>query len=510
MIQYIPGLKTVLNAKKEESFNFEFALDEYLPSVAEIIKTSVKTEKCTLNRNGTVLSADLYVKICIIYLSDFNGKIKNAVLKKDIHIDTRLNEDIEDDCICTFSHSIFSPMAKQVTTRKLSVSFLINGNFTVYQKTSTPVFCPDENSGICTLDRTLSVCEKSIYPEEQFDFSCDLTLDAGMPPASDVIFCDGVFSQVSCKHTEQGLEVNATLTINALYEAANQDSTTSSEYTTVSAAFPFTKTLESPLFEDDPQTSLYLDVNCVEPSVSFDPYGENRVIAFNTKYSIGANIYKTNECCAVTDAFIEKCSCCTDTKVVNYESFLKPVYSKTTQSAEINGDFSYIQNISDTFCKIHSVNFEQNEGKLFAAVKCNLDILAQGNDNKLIFPSHTCVLHVPVPETEFSDFEIIPEIFVSVPSCRTYLKDGKLYGDFDIVLDGAILRKNSVKVVEKVEKTEQENTPGNQSRIVIYYPPKDETVWDIAKKYSTNPAKLKKSNNLEGEEITDKKFIIIP
>ena len=511
MQQYIPELKTVFATKKEENYSFEFDLNEYLPSIHELIRTSVCAEKCTVSTTGSTCHALISLKISVIYLSDFNAKIKNAVFKEDIKMEIKTPDEIDDGCIFVFSHHIPSCTTKQITTRKISISFGINASLCVLDKHENLLYSDKENDNICTLDKTITVCEKNIFTEQHFDFPCELSLDSQKGAASDVIFCEGAFSDISCKCMDSSVQINARLTIHALYEVSKDDSQSSSAvYETVKADFDFSKVIDSDIFTNDSKVCVYLCVNSVEPSVSFDPYGENRVISFNTRYSVTANTYKDTECCVITDGFIEKCASSVSSSVLPYEVFSKPVFSKTTQTAEINGDFSKIQGISEAFCKILSVNFEQNEGKLFAAIKCNIELLAQSSENKLILPSFGCILHVQIPDVSVTSKEQIPEIFISVCSLKCYITGGKLYGDFDILLDGAILEKNSIRAVSNIEKKEDEKPTLNENELIIYYPSKDDSLWSIAKKYSANPEALKKLNKLESNSVDTRKFVIIP
>ena len=79
MQQYLSGEKVILSLKKDAEAGFEFVLPEYLPGLSRIVKTCVSTEKVSVRNEENSIFLDLLLKIGIIYISDFGGKIKNAV-----------------------------------------------------------------------------------------------------------------------------------------------------------------------------------------------------------------------------------------------------------------------------------------------------------------------------------------------------------------------------------------------------------------------------------------------
>lgn len=510
MQQYIPNETMVFNAKKEENYSYEFSLPEYLPSIARIIKTTIRTEKSQIITADDKAEVELGVKISVMYLSDFQGKIKNAVFRENIRMSLKELDENTRESVFVLSHHIFSSSSRPQSPRKISVSFSVFASVFAFKNLEIKSFSPNTDEGICSLTKKVSVCEKSVIPEQGFEFDTDLTLDSDKPPVAEVIFADAVFSDVTSVCRDDFLEISAKLVIHTLYENSLEDNSSSPSYQTVISEFPFTKTLDSSAFCKDSSNEIYIEVNTVEPSVSFDPYGENRVISFNTNYSIGVNTYKQAENEITTDAFSENYQSKANMTTLSYESLLGPISEKSTVTQEIKVDLKDMQNILDCLCKIQSVSFEQSEGKLFAAVKCRLEIFGTNSENELSITECTQLLHVPVPLPASKGTDLIPEIIVSIPNTKVYIKEGALFGEFDVAVNGVFLSKESENIVESLDQDTQKATNKDKSEIIIYYPPTDESLWSIAKKYAINPETIKKANKLETNSVKGKKMLIIP
>ena len=97
-----------------------------------------------------------------------------------------------------------------------------------------------------------------------------------------------------------------------------------------------------------------------------------------------------------------------------------------------------------------------------------------------------------------------------VASCFATLRDGQILLDADAETDGIILEKCRVDAIVGADIHYDSPKPQCKSEYIICYPSGSETLWDISKKYEISREELKKANNLESENISGRKTIIIP
>ena len=73
-----------------------------------------------------------------------------------------------------------------------------------------------------------------------------------------------------------------------------------------------------------------------------------------------------------------------------------------------------------------------------------------------------------------------------------------------------ITEQKKVGIVTSLLPIGEEDEVKKNNEIVIYYPSAGDTLWSIAKKYSTNPETIIKTNSLENDTISSKHIILIP
>ena len=109
---------------------------------------------------------------------------------------------------------------------------------------------------------------------------------------------------------------------------------------------------------------------------------------------------------------------------------------------------------------------------------------------------------------------MIPDDFdfsanASVIDIKGRTADGKLCADMEIMISYIVFGKkecNSVSVLSLMRDKPRKTDSG--AKIIMYYPSKGETLWDIAKKYGTTEAEIASANGLSGEP--DGSVLMIP
>ena len=218
MQQYLSGEALIFSAKKDNSFEYEFILPEYLPNISKIIKSSAWVEKCTFRQDTGSSFADTDICIRIIYVSDFGSKIKSALFRETVSIPLSDVQDNNSDASFFTSACVSNLIAKPVSPRKVSVSAVCHASVVGKTKSALPFFDAKDDDKICVLEKQLQICTKTTLSEQRAEYGADITLDASKPAVKDIICADAYFCSSSCKALEASLEYEAVFKILALYE----------------------------------------------------------------------------------------------------------------------------------------------------------------------------------------------------------------------------------------------------------------------------------------------------
>ncbi len=497
----------VYSSKKDDDFEFDFTLPEYLPGIARIIKTKIRFEKCVCHVENGKVTMDADACISVLYTSDFGGKIKSALFRESLTLTFR--DAPVDECVLVPSCYVSSISSKPFGTRKLHTKFTLHASVLGTKTFSKALLCDSECDGICLNKEKISVCSKASLPETVFDFDAETAIDKEKPAIEEIIFTDARVTHTRYECSDGVLRLEADIEAYVLYEISDDDGDTA---TYATAVFPtkIKQELDNPNVNEKTLCTLYLDIVSLDSAVSFDPYGENRLISFSLRYSVSGTLYNIGEFDITTDAFSERFEETPSISKHSFECISCPVSTSEKVSATIRGDFRDMYEISDVFTEIQSVSYENTDSKHFATTKCVLHIFGTNENGELCASDCPVTLHVPIKLSESAKGEVFPEVILCVSGCSATLKEGELSAEFIIDVCGVFLYHSSMRIIEDISENTEKPKDSRKGKVTIYYPSKDESLWSIAKRYSTNPERIKASNSLESDSISGKHILIIP
>ncbi len=512
MEHYLQERDVLFSSKNEAEKEFEFTLPEYLPGISGIIKTSVKPEKSTPCIENGETFLDVCLKFSIIYTSDFNGKIKNAVFDECIKLPFKDSFSAYENAALTPSCSVSGTASKMISPRKIHTRLNLVFGLRAEKHSDKEFYKQDTDDGIFIFKKPVDYCTRAAGIEYDGSFSAEITLGEKDAPASEIIFADAQFLDAETVCTDGRINCNANFLLHVLYELSETAESGSSDTPSyAAAAFPYSVKFD---FDDGKINDrfvceMHFDTGTCSSSVSFDSYGDSKVITLEIPYVASGSAFSKESIHIPCDAFSDKYECNIKTSSVCCEKFLMPIGEKVTLSEKIKTDISNISDISECSAKIVSVSFENNGGKFFAAAKCRVEVFGTSVTGNLSSIEALHTLHIPIGHSAFTASSIYPDVIISVPSAVCRIREGELWGEFTVSVKGAFFEKVCFDVIESIEKSEL-NTSTHDGKIIIYYPEGSETVWDISKKYRTNPDLLKKINGIEGENIQSMKTLMIP
>lgn len=510
MQQYLSSEALVFSAKKEGSREFEYALPEYLPGISRIIKSTASVEKAVSKYEADQLFCNIYLKVGIIYVSDFGEKIKSIFFDEIISVPMGTVADNDTENVTVPSSYISSVSARPQNPRKFTVSCNYNASTIVLRETNTQMLAESKEDGICTLRETKNLCKKITLSELHCEYSGETTLDSREKSVEEIVYADAVFCGASCTVSDSRIDYEGKFMLHIMYETENDNASENPLYSVVKIPISVKDSIENEKIKSSQQGFVYLDAAQPETSFSFDGYGENRVISFNLKYSVFPVLFEKYTAEASVDAFSEKNAGSPVISEVFVNIHRHTVSDNIRITETIKSDIKDIAQISDCVAKILSVTMEYSESKIFTAAKCLISTYGITKNAELTCSDNIVTLHIPIMQGTTIERSCVPEILLSVHNCAAEIREGALLCTFDISVDGVVTEKAGISVVTSME-TDGNTVPKKKNgEITICYPAQNETLWNIAKKHLVNPGAILRANNLENDDISSKHILLIP
>ena len=510
MQKYLTDEAVIYTAKSEADREFEWSLPEYLPGVSRIAKTDVQTEKCTFIKEGVSASLEIHLKFCVVYISDFEGRLKNAVFRESITLPFREAFEHKEDYTAIPSCYIGNLISKSTGARKISVKCTLFAGVYATAEVSRALYEKDEGADICVLKRQCEISRKITLGESYFEHEVQIYADKSKPDVGEIIYVSAVPSVSSAAVSDGELSFEAVFTLTAIYEASNSDDLGGLSYVTVCSDVSVKDVIKDDRFLSSFEPCIYIDVNSVEPAISYDAYGENNVLFFNIKYSLCGFLYSQENPEFVEDAFSDTCKSDTSMTSIPVQHISARISETLKLAQTVRCDIGDMQEVSESFARLLSARTENVDGKYFINAKCRVEVMGKNASGELICADCPATLHIPLDGGEKTSANDTPEVLLGIVSCKASLKEGGLLCDFEVSVKGFMISHSVITAVQDLTPEKEENTTRRNSEIIVCYPAKEELLWHIAKKYRTNPDKIRLANSLEDDDISSRHIIIIP
>lgn len=512
MQNVLSGEVLVYSAKSETNRDFEFVLPEYLPGISRIVKLDVQPEKCTFSAVSSQAQTELSLRICILYISDFNGKIKNATFNQTLSVPFSEPFNVDGEFTAAPSCHVMSSSVSVVTNRKLSVKCTILSSVSVFAPPKDLFVIDDGQENMCFLKQKKNVCTKTVIPEEYFEQEVQISFDSDKPSAGEVIYTSARFAGGSSVLSDGRLEFEAKVPVNILYEvsAEDADDPDNASYASCKATVVLNDVIHSERFSENASSYIYIDICSAEPAVSFDPYGSSKTIPLIIKYKVSGFLYDSHECEIITDAFSESCACTPVFTKTHLDSIQAKISQESNITVPVRADIKDLAQITWCNAAIHSVSMEYADGKFYANAKVVMDITGANISGEILAIDAPVLLHIPIDFSADPSKNSVPDLLLNISDCSVRVKEGSLEADFVIGIGGVMTEHTQQMLVSSLETDGNLPLLKNKGELIICYPCKDDCLWSIAKKYAVNPEKIRLANGLDNDAFDGKTILLIP
>jgi hypothetical protein len=301
------------------------------------------------------------------------------------------------------------------------------------------------------------------------------------------------------------ISYNGALTAEVLYESGAEDR----KYVSFSREVPVSGTVETDEAHED--SFILPDIEAV--NISFRPQtnelGETKTVELDFDYSVYFRIFGKESAEITTDAYSTLCETENEAESFRYtvpESF--KTFNFSFGESEECGEEGF-ENVIFATAEATLLSAEKAGNRTSVGGSITFYAIIEGAGGAFISKTVTFPFKAETDAGKYAElFSHTAKAYASGVSVRAV--GGKLYCDCEITVCLAIFgEKEAEALTSTVVYTDKPISKSRGFNIVLYYPTRGESLWSVAKKYSTTEAKLSAAN--DGiKEITAGNVIIIP
>ena len=493
------------NGCKEQPIDIDLTLPDYCPDVRRVLKCKVTPMISSKALNGDTLEIDGTVVINVLYTDPDCSCVR--CYEHNLPFNTVLNiKNPPSDCIVFTSTKTEYINCRALTPRRLD----LHGAFSICAKVVTKV----EKEIVTGVDgddiqqKIKAVPYTSLLGmgQQLTSISEDTPLTTGKPPVETVIRKDCKICITDVKLIPDKAMVKGDVWVKLLYVGDIEKGTTEQfEY-----SVPFNRIVDISGLDED--CICYIDPEINSVAVAFD--FENNNLSSDIKLTLSVLAYKKCETHCVSDTYSMKYDMQTATTGIYLPKICAEISDTLTEKTTLNFSDRQITSIIDLWCdNTPPLTLETVEGKPVLRGKLPINMIAVGADDDIFFAERS--VDVAFLVNTDSNNDNFASANAEVSTCVAALSYRLNGGDSidlraDIKLDGLITEDIITEYVSAAEANE--NTPPEKDRaaVVLYYTEKDESLWDIAKKYKTSLKSIAEENELGDKDRLDKGVLVLP
>lgn len=499
-------IENIIEKNTQIDVDVDIIVPDTKPDIRKILQIDADTDtaNCEIQNERVLLSGNVYFNV--IYLPD-NSELLQSIRLEVPFTDVVAVSGINTKMECDLSTDILSVNYKIINGRKFSVKSVVETVLSVKKSMEfESIMEIDDNdvqvkkseftmmlrSGRCT--KNIPVNEKIVIPDSESSIAEMLNVSAKV-------------NESSVKLINNKAIVKGDLKITCTYvEAVN------SEINTVNHIVPFTEILDIEGVSAEDYSNIIIDAGVCEYVCAEDVGGEIRTVEVKCCLKSDLYAFRDVKCNVVEDCYstVKKLEVATSRiklphklSVINFNDTLK-------SNLIIADSDPSIERVYNVFSRAYIENISSVENRMTVNGVVDNYVLYITKDNESpIF----CVKN----EVEFSQaFEcqgdVAPkgEIDAEVLNTSyTISSDGSVDLRTNLKLKGIMYSCEEYDVITDVVKTDLD-LPCETTSIIVYFTQDNDTLWDIAKKYSSTVNDIIEINELADDVPLKDMRLLIP
>lgn len=481
--------------------NNDYILPEYIPDVNKIAGSDVNCIITNQYVNGSNLTLDGEVCYNILLICD-DGHIRNIIYTEDFSINYTSNDEndnLHQKCIVESSN------IKLVSPRKISckakISLATKEQITL--SSEARLICDDSALAKATVEykytekEYMKIFDKCITLQHA---SQDIELPSNKEEIENIVFCKLNTVITEQKHIDNKLYLKGETFLDLLYESVN------GAYIKVDQKFPFSDIIDD--IDDSLGYMCEVRIRDIKAVASNNSFGEMRLLELDYTYDIYCTGYNNQKYLFAEDLYSTEYDC-------DYDYSVAPIY-------KLNNIFSGNISINDTLncdeisensfdniitCSASTNNCEVkiSADRIILSGNVRYDLVVQGD--RLYHFAHTIPFKYE-KECDYAFEELFEEHKVYSVQCNAELNNGKVIIGSELYFTVMVAEIKESRYIESAKLTRCGND--NNTPMILYYPQKQECLWDVAKKFKCTCNDIINTNSLKNDDLSTVKVLLLP
>lgn len=348
--------------------------------------------------------------------------------------------------------------------------------------------------------------------EKSIPVSHDIILDGNLPPMSEIVYSNIKVRPFEAIASANNVTVKSKAIFSAIYKSVEGN------IFSLEKTFVLDKTLDV----DNAESYEWFANSATDDltaEIAIDSYGESKIIELDFTYDVILNGVRNVSVATMIDAYSTEFNC--ETTAFESES---NIYRRTySTSLSVNSSAERTEAAAENVRSVMLGNVEvkdiatlysDEKKRLIIEATAVISALCEDNITSETDSKYSTVVFDYPFKCELDIGDMLDgtkcQVLITVTDTRFRCDQNRIYCDFENEIRAFVSENVSCSYLTEILLDKNSPVSGPYAPITLCYPSGDETLWDIAKYYKVTTDGIASSNNLDGENISDKKVLLIP
>ncbi len=473
----------------DKDLELDSPIPEYCPDIARVVRVDCSpfAERCVLEDGKAIMQGKAVYDV--LYETDYKSKLKCVSFTQDFNSSVAVpKNELENPLL--FCKPVCERISCQLLgPRRILLKSTLNTHFELEGEQAVTAIEPTESKDVFFRKNTLEFQGKTISDSTIHRFDEEIPLNQGEKSIGEIV-CGSIELSPAQIAVSSG---KAEIRTNALFRVLCEHEDKEGAYYIAQKLLPINIDYQNKDIDSQKHIELSLSTQDESFSPELDQYGESRIV--KTAFSVKADM-KLNETKSFTvaeDMFEKDHDIQFAKTTVALPQLSKQTEANFSIEAKLPPSMPRPEILLDTSARAVGISVESHEDGFTVNGRFITAIMAKTSEGIFCF-DNSIPFSQPIP-AELPQGEIRPKAQVyPMEASATLLPDGSI--NIRIIAGAKInaYTDTNESFISEITKRTPYNEEDDGSALIYCFPNQKENLWDMAKRYRTDPEVIAREN----------------
>lgn len=507
--EMIPLSEVIYDGIQEQGVELDYILPDYYPDIFRMVKCEIVPEIMSYSIGEGKISYELCVSVNILYCSE-NSKQLNTLRQKMNYSKTVESVKIQGNPEVVLIPETDYVNCRVVNQKRVDVKGAVTTKIKINGENKQEMICDVKGLNVQLKKRPVEYAVGKLSAYKTTEISEEIELSHSKPQVKSVIRACAYANAPDTKVISNKLIVKGNIDINVLY-SCEDNGTPSME--TMKFTVPYSQILD--INGIDEAYKCYVNINTAscEVTPTADNDGNMYKLKCEISVRISCNAMKSGYAELVTDIYSTRYPC--DFKMTGVKISCMPASFDESVNEKYTFECtdSKIDKVYDVWCSAGNTSIKTipEEKSVLVSAMLHYAVMYREHDGMPVLLEKECACEhkISLHDIECGSYA---DAEISICNCTYNLASGdKLTVNPELKITGKVYRSSEVEAVSDIQINSEEIKKADSNYALrLYFGTTGESIWDIAKKYSTSVNAVMEENNLYDEKLAENSMLLIP